>query len=180
MRLNAPIDAVFDPGARQTVGMVIAFCIPGFSFRIWAAREGSLQPEQDRMSTTRSNDSSLGAPALIDDVATAALAADVGPASLVTVLLAFCDELQRRAPLLKVALEDADLAAIGRETHSIKGSALTFGAAALGAAARRANDASRSGDAATALASGREVLALMPETRAAVARLAEQTAEVQQ
>jgi HPt (histidine-containing phosphotransfer) domain-containing protein len=138
------------------------------------------QPEQDRMSTTRSNDSSLGAPALIDDVATAALAADVGPASLVTVLLAFCDELQRRAPLLKVALEDADLAAIGRETHSIKGSALTFGAAALGAAARRANDASRSGDAATALASGREVLALMPETRAAVARLAEQTAEVQQ
>jgi HPt (histidine-containing phosphotransfer) domain-containing protein len=117
---------------------------------------------------------------LIDDAAMVELTADVGAKNLVAVLTAFSDELQRRVPVLQAAVDANDLAAIARETHSIKGSALTFGAAALGAAARRANDASRAGDSAVALSSSREVLVLMPETRAAVGRLAAQKVEVQQ
>jgi HPt (histidine-containing phosphotransfer) domain-containing protein len=144
------------------------------------AGDGARQHRQDSMDTTGIKGSDFGAPALIDDAAVAALAADVGANNLVTVLTAFSDELQRRVPVLQGALNAKDLAAIARETHSIKGSALTFGAAALGAAARRANDASRVGDGAMALLGAREVLALMPETRDAVARLAAQAGEVQQ
>lgn len=132
------------------------------------------------MNTTGIKGSDFGAAGLIDDAAMAALAADVGRNNLVTVLIAFSDELQRRVSALQEAVDASDLVAIARETHSIKGSALTFGAAALGAAARRANDASRAGDSAVALLSAREVLALMPETHEAVARLAAQTGEVQQ
>jgi len=132
------------------------------------------------MNTTEIKGRDFGAPALIDDAAMAELTADVGTKNLVAVLTAFNDELQRRVPVLQAAVDANDLAAIARETHSIKGSALTFGAAALGAAARRANDASRAGDSAAALSNSREVLALMPETRAAVGRLAAQKVEVQQ
>jgi len=160
--------------------MAIAFCISGFLFRTLGADDGARQHRQDGMNTIGTKCSDFGAPALIDDAAMAALAADVGANSLVTVLMAFSDELQRRVPVLQGAVDASDLVAIARETHSIKGSALTFGAAALGAAARRANDATRAGDSAVALFNAREVLALMPETREAVARLAAQTAEVQQ
>lgn len=114
---------------------------------------------------------------LIDRNAVDALAGDVGIERLGLVLGAFCSELERRAPLLAAALDAADLVAIQRESHSLKGSALTFGARALGAAARRANDASRAGDAATALEAGRLALGLMPTTLAAVTDLIAQNAE---
>ena len=132
------------------------------------------------MNTNGIKGSDFGGPALIDDAAMAGLTADVGTKNLVKVLMAFNDELLRRVPVLQGAVDASDLAAIARETHSIKGSALTFGAAALGAAARRANDASKAGDSTAALLGAREVLALMPETHEAVARLAAQTAEVPQ
>jgi HPt (histidine-containing phosphotransfer) domain-containing protein len=170
----------FRPTITQIAGMTIAFCIPGLLIRTLAADEGAGQHPQDSMNKTGINGGDFGAAALIDDAALAALTADVGMKNLVTVLTAFNDELVRRVPVLQAALDASDLAAIARETHSIKGSALTFGAAALGAAARRANDASRTGDSTTALLAAREVLALMPATREAVARLAMQTTEVQQ
>lgn len=115
--------------------------------------------------------------AVIDPVAIDALAADVGTERLGLVLDAFCGELDRRAPLFQAALDAADLAAIQRESHSLKGSALTFGAQALGAAARRANDASRAGDVTAALAAGRAALGLMAPTRAAVTDLMAQNTE---
>jgi len=87
------------------------------------------------------------------------------------VMRSFAEELARRLPMLQSALEAGDVAAVGRETHSIKGSALTFGALLLGAAARRANDASRTGDVSTALAAASEVAELMPRTRGVVLRL---------
>ena len=160
--------------------MAFAFCMPRLLFRTLAADEGARQHRQDTMNTNGIKGSDFGGPALIDDAAMAALTADVGTKNLVTVLMAFNDELLRRVPVLQGAVDASDLAAIARETHSIKGSALTFGAAALGAAARRANDASKAGDSAAALLGAREVLALMPETHEAVARLAAQTAEVPQ
>jgi len=108
---------------------------------------------------------------LLDDATVAALEADVGQERLVPVMRSFADELARRQPMLQSALEAGDVDAVGRETHSIKGSALTFGALLLGAAARRANDASRTGDVSTALAAASEVAELMPRTRGVVLRL---------
>ena len=115
--------------------------------------------------------------ALMDPAAVEALAADVGADRIQQVLQAFRSELDRRAPALELALDAADLSAIQRESHSLKGSALTFGAQALGAAARRANDASRAGDVATALEAGRATLGLVPPTRAAVTDLIDQNPE---
>lgn len=117
--------------------------------------------------------------ALLDAAAIAALEADVGAGQLATVMTAFADELARRLAPLQSALDADDIPAVGRETHSIKGSALTFGAFALGSAARRSNDASRVGDAATTLAAAREVAELMPRTREAVLSLLARRAEVQ-
>ena len=116
---------------------------------------------------------------LLDDAAVAALEADVGEHRLVPVMASFAEELARRMPALQSALDAGDVATVGRETHSIKGSALTFGALALGAAARRSNDASRTGDAETALGAAREVVELMPRTRDVVLRLVASRTEVQ-
>lgn len=116
--------------------------------------------------------------ALLDDAAVLALEADVGAAQLAPVMTAFADELDRRLPMLRAAVDVGDVPAVGRETHSIKGSALTFGALALGAAARRSNDASRAGDAATTLGAAREVIELMPRTREAVLGLIARRGEV--
>ena len=115
--------------------------------------------------------------ALVDDATVAALEADVGAGQLAAVMVAFADELARRLPALQSALDARDVPTVGRETHSIKGSALTFGALTLGAAARRSNDASRAGDAATALGAGREVVELIPRTREAVLSLLARRAE---
>ena len=89
---------------------------------------------------------------LIDDAIVQELARDVGMHRLGDVLGAFADELTRRIPIVQSALEAHDLEVLGRESHSIKGSAMTFGAPALAAAARRANDAFRSADNAAVLA----------------------------
>ena len=107
---------------------------------------------------------------LLDAAVVAALTSDVGQERILPVMQSFADELARRRPALQSALDAGDVAAVGRETHSVKGSALTFGALVLGAAARRANDASRAGDAATALDAAREVVELMPLTRDVVLR----------
>lgn len=114
---------------------------------------------------------------LIDSAAVNTLASDVGIERLGLVLEAFCSELERRAPLLEAAINATDLAAIQRESHSLKGSALTFGAQALGAAARRANDASRAGDVAGALEAGRAALTLASPTLEAVRELIAEHAE---
>jgi HPt (histidine-containing phosphotransfer) domain-containing protein len=114
---------------------------------------------------------------LIDAAAVNTLASDVGVERLGLVLDAFCSELVRRVPLLEAAIDAADLAAIQRESHSLKGSALTFGATALGAAARRANDASRAGDAVGALEAGRAALDLVTPTLEAVRGLMAMNAE---
>jgi len=108
---------------------------------------------------------------LLDEAAVAVLERDVGTGRLAAVLTAFAGELTGRAELLQAALEKSDMPAIGRESHSIKGSALTFGTPALGHAARRTNDACRAGDHEGAIAAAREVLTLMPRTGEAVARL---------
>jgi len=129
------------------------------------------------MSNPLPNSPPPAAALLIDRAAVNTLASDVGIERLGLVLEAFCSELERRAPLLEAAIDAADLAAIQRESHSLKGSALTFGATTLGAAARRANDASRVGDAAGALEAGRAALGLVLPTLEAVRKLIALNAE---
>jgi HPt (histidine-containing phosphotransfer) domain-containing protein len=108
---------------------------------------------------------------LIDVATVEVLARDVGEPRLGTVLGMFAAELARRSPLLQRAVDRRDLAALARESHSIKGSALTFGAPALAAAARRTNDAARSLAADAAVAACREMLLRLPETCRAVQQL---------
>jgi len=128
-------------------------------------------PTGQRMPMTHEDLNAMSDVVLLDDAALGDLARDVGPERLDAVLVAFADELDRREPLLRAALDTGDLAAITRETHSIKGSALTFGARRLGEAARVSNDYGRAGDAGAAIAAARGVLELMPRTCAAVRHL---------
>lgn len=128
-------------------------------------------PEEDDTMPTDTTPALEATDVLVDAAAIEALAADVGAERLDPVLEAFCSELARRLPLLEAAVAANDLALIAREMHSIKGSALTFGASALGAAARRGGDAVRAGDPGVALEAARQVLVLLPATRDAVAKL---------
>ena len=112
---------------------------------------------------------------LIDDATVQELARDVGMHRLVDVLGAFAAELARRTPIVQSALEARDLQVLGRESHSIKGSAMTFGAPALAAAASRANEAFRDADPVAVLAAAREILEQLPVTCAAVRQLIEAT-----
>jgi HPt (histidine-containing phosphotransfer) domain-containing protein len=97
-----------------------------------------------------------------------ALADHFGRQRLAPVLADFCSEMQRRGALLDAALVDADWPAVDALTHSIKGSALTFGAAALGACARSASDAARVGKAGETSAQVRQLLQLIAPTCAAM------------
>lgn len=153
--------------------MRIAFC----SAALHSSQIETTGRSERQMKTTAPESPLDATGVLIDPVAVDALATDVGADRLGLVLEAFCGELERRAPVFEAALDAADLAAIQRESHSLKGSALTFGAQALGATARRTNDASRAGDVATALKEGRAALGLMSSTRAAVRDLIAQNAE---
>jgi HPt (histidine-containing phosphotransfer) domain-containing protein len=109
--------------------------------------------------------------ALLDPDAIGILSDEVGAERLALVLSAFCHELQRRVPTLDAAIVASDIDVIARETHSIKGSALAFGAPALGNAASDANVYSRSRDAEASLAGARNVLSLIPPTVNAIHRL---------
>lgn len=104
---------------------------------------------------------------LVDPDAIRRLVADVGEGSLGVLLGAFADELRRREPVLRAAIEAGDLPALSATTHALKGSALSFGADALGVWASRANASARVGDA-EAVPSARRTLELIEPTLIAV------------
>jgi two-component system phosphorelay protein LuxU len=110
-------------------------------------------------------------PRLVDPDALRRLAADVGAEGVAALLQAFHDELTRRQAALAVALAGGDYAALAAVTHAIKGSALTFGADAVGVWASRANASARLAHP-DAWDSADRVLALLDPTLAAVAELA--------
>jgi HPt (histidine-containing phosphotransfer) domain-containing protein len=108
---------------------------------------------------------------LLDPGAIAVLTEEVGSERVGSVLVAFCDELARRVPLLEAAIATRDAGALTRETHSIKGSALAFGASALGEAASRANACGRAQDVNATVDGARNVLAQIQPTLAAIKQL---------
>lgn len=114
---------------------------------------------------------------LLDPAGIETLIADVGRERLGLALKAFREELVRRSPRVESVIAAGDFSTLAREMHAIKGSALTFGALRLGAAARAVDDACRAGDVERALGSAPAVLSLLQMTVEAVAELEAPTAE---
>jgi HPt (histidine-containing phosphotransfer) domain-containing protein len=111
---------------------------------------------------------------LLDPGALGQLSRDVGAESLGALLAAFQAELHRRQGPLRSAIDAGDLEAVASLTHAIKGSALTFGAIALGEASSRANALARLADA-DARTAAEQVMALIEPTLAEVSRQAMET-----
>jgi HPt (histidine-containing phosphotransfer) domain-containing protein len=95
---------------------------------------------------------------LIDEGVLAALVEDIGLEQLPVALGLFVDEMGRRADDLRRAAEGLDAEQLRRIAHGARGSASTFGAPAVTAAARRLEEACKSGEPATGLPALIEVL----------------------
>jgi CheY-like chemotaxis protein len=92
------------------------------------------------------------------------LAQEVGQERLPRMVRIFSEELERRAGLIRTALEQGDMAVLGRESHVLKGSAATFGAHELQRHASRLNDACRREARQDALECSGQLLAAVPRT----------------
>jgi HPt (histidine-containing phosphotransfer) domain-containing protein len=94
-----------------------------------------------------------GTVSLIDEAVLAGLIEDIGVEQLPAALELFVAEMSRRAADLRRATEghDTDTEQLRRIAHGAKGSAATFGAPAVAAAARRLEEACKSGQPASSL-----------------------------
>jgi len=101
-----------------------------------------MPPERFTSSDTRP---STAKRCLLDDTILAPVLEDVGPGQAQLVLRVFADELDRRAEETRAALPKNDLETLCRMAHGTKGSASTFGAPTVAAAARRLEAACKAG-----------------------------------
>jgi HPt (histidine-containing phosphotransfer) domain-containing protein len=92
-----------------------------------------------------------GTVSLIDEAVLAGLIEDIGLEQMPVALGLFVDEMSRRATELRRAAEGPDTEQLRRIAHGAKGSASTFGAPAVAAAARRLEEACKSGEPATGM-----------------------------
>ena len=92
------------------------------------------------------------------------LAQEVGQDRLPRMVRIFSEELERRAALILAAMEQGEIAVLGRESHVLKGSAATFGAHDLQRHATRLNEACRREARAEALECSGLLLATVPRT----------------
>ena len=81
---------------------------------------------------------------VIDDSVLSQVIRDVGEGQGGTVLLLFASELERRIEELREAVSGSDVDVLRRVAHGAKGSASTFGATRVAAAARRLEEACKS------------------------------------
>jgi HPt (histidine-containing phosphotransfer) domain-containing protein len=95
---------------------------------------------------------------VLDAATLQALLEDVGPEQLPLVLGLFAEELARRASELRSASEAKDAEGLRRAAHGVKGSASTFGARRLAAAAGRLETDCRSNRPVQELVAGCEAL----------------------
>lgn len=98
-----------------------------------------------------------------DPLTLASLASEMG-STIVPLLATLHVELKRRHALLHGAIRSADCVATGRLVHSLKGSALTFGAKALADVTRQADLACRSGNAAETLLAAQKANDVLEKT----------------
>ena len=94
----------------------------------------------------------------LDEATIQGLLEDVGPGQLPLVLRLFADELARRGIELRTASEAMDADGLRRAAHGIKGSASTFGARRVAAAAARLEADCRSNRPVPELAAGCDAL----------------------
>ena len=92
------------------------------------------------------------------------LAQEVGQERLPRMVRIFSEELERRAALILAAMEQGEIAVLGRESHVLKGSAATFGAHDLLRHASRLNEACRREARAEAMECSGLLLATVPRT----------------
>jgi|GEM_PF-6870939 len=90
---------------------------------------------------------------VIDDSVLSQVIKDVGATQATTVLLLFAGELERRIGEVLEAASGPDVEALRRVAHGAKGSASTFGAPRVAAAARRLEEACKSAAPAVEIAS---------------------------
>lgn len=90
---------------------------------------------------------------VIDDSVLAQVIRDVGGTQAATVLLLFAGELERRVGEVSEAASGPDVEGLRRVAHGAKGSASTFGAPGVAAAARRLEEACRNAAPAARIAS---------------------------
>jgi len=90
---------------------------------------------------------------VIDDSVLAQVIRDVGGTQAATVLRLFAGELERRIGEVREAVSGPDVEGLRRVAHGAKGSASTFGAPGVAAAARRLEEACRSAAPAAQIAS---------------------------
>ncbi|MFO0333424.1 MAG: ATP-binding protein [Pseudomonadota bacterium] len=107
---------------------------------------------------------------LLDVAALDRLALDVGHERLPEMVRIFVRELAKRERRVRSARGHSDLEALARESHALKSSAATFGAARLRAVAERLNEAARDRRTGAALAAADELLAVATPSVAALAR----------
>jgi len=105
-----------------------------------------------------------GAERALETTALRRLAHEVGQDRLPRMVRIFSEELERRAGLILAAMEQGEIAVLGRESHVLKGSAATFGAHDLQRHATRLNEACRREARAEALECSGLLLATVPRT----------------
>lgn len=96
---------------------------------------------------------SVEAEKVIDDAVLSQVMQDVGEGQGAAVLLLFAGELERRIEELRDAASRSDVDVLRRVAHGAKGSASTFGAPRVAAAARRLEEACKSAAPAAEIAS---------------------------
>ncbi len=87
-----------------------------------------------------------GAPPVLDLPAIEELEAGLSAQLMPTVIATYIDEVQQRVAEVERLSADGDASAVGDEGHGLKGSAATFGTAALRALAQEIEFAGRAGD----------------------------------
>ncbi len=105
-----------------------------------------------------------GAERVLETGALRRLAQEVGQERLPRMVRIFSEELERRAALILAAMEQGEIAVLGRESHVLKGSAATFGAHDLQRHASRLNEACRREARAEAMECSGLLLATVPRT----------------
>jgi HPt (histidine-containing phosphotransfer) domain-containing protein len=118
-----------------------------------------------------------GPVSLIDEAVLAGLIEDIGLEQLPAALGLFVTEMSRRAADLRRADEGLDTEQLRRIAHGAKGSAATFGAPAVTAAARRLEEACKSGEPASSLPA--LIAALLAEMAGAAEQVRERIESLQ-
>lgn len=122
-------------------------------------------PDGLRATHTTGTASSEIVPPLLDQSMLANLEEDLGRESLIELIGLFQTETQRRLEQIRAAIAAGDAELARRESHALKGTALTFGAQRLSNLALGMEQAGRAGDLGLLESSCHELADVLESTR---------------